>query len=650
MSDYKLMANAIRFLAIDAVEAAQSGHPGMPMGMADVATVLFKDFLNFDPVAPDWPNRDRFILSAGHGSMLLYSLLYLTGYEEATIKQLQNFRTLGSLTAGHPEYGHLPGIETTTGPLGQGLANAVGMAIAEKLSAARKGNSSTDHYTYVMCSDGDLMEGISHEAMSLAGHLGLGKLVVLFDDNGISIDGPTSLTVSDDQIARFKAYGWHTQSIDGHDYAAINKAIELAQKSDQPSFIACKTTIGYGSPNKAGSANVHGSPLGKNEISETRKALDWDHPPFTIPETILNLWQETAHKGMVKRQLWEMDGNSIEPTKKPCAVWEEKLDALISQFIATPPKQATRQLSQQVLEEITPFLPNLIGGSADLTGSNNTKSKSQAAVTVTDFSGQYIHYGIREHAMAAIMNGISLYGDFIPYGGTFLVFSDYLRPALRLSALMNQGVIYVLTHDSIGLGEDGPTHQPVEHLAALRAIPNLNVFRPCDAVEVAECWKHAIKDRSTPSVIVLTRQNVQPVRLSPSKDNLAEKGAYILSDSAKERQVTLIATGSEVELALAAQKELETHGISAAVVSMPCWRLFDKQSKEYQEAILGTPGILKVAIEAALRMGWDRYIDRDGIFIGMNGFGASGKAESLYKYFGITAEAIVQSVLKKKGA
>jgi transketolase len=648
------MANAIRFLAMDAVEVANSGHPGMPMGMADVATVLFRDFLNFDPLQPEWLNRDRFVLSAGHGSMLLYALLYLTGYTDMTIEELKHFRQLGSRTAGHPEFGHAPGIETTTGPLGQGFANAVGMALAEQLLQARFGADLFDHYTYVIASDGDLMEGISHEAGSLAGHLKLGKLIVFFDDNHISIDGPTSLAVSDNQPARFEALGWHCQAINGHDEAAIINAIQAAQKSDKPSLIACRTNIAFGAPKKVGTAAAHGAPLGAEEVAATREALGWNHEPFVVPEVVLNAWRKVATRGQSKATAWtnvfNNSSHKSEITRRQNHQlpnkWFESLQELIQQLQQEKPKQATRQLSQRVLDILTQMMPELVGGSADLTGSNNTKGKSQNDVTADDFHGTYIRYGVREHAMAAIMNGLSLSQLFIPYGGTFLIFSDYLRPALRLSALMQRQVIYVLTHDSIGLGEDGPTHQPIEQLAALRAIPNLNVFRPADGIEVAECWALALESHETPSVIALTRQSVPTVRQNDSKENRCVRGGYLLKTCDKPRQVTLIATGSEVEIALQVQEQLSAVNISAVVVSLPCWRLFDQQPKAYQDEVLGL-NVLRVAIEAAGPLGWEKYVGLDGLIIGMKGFGASAPSKDLYKHFEITAEAAVKAIRSK---
>jgi len=647
---HKIMANAIRVLAMDAVEKAQSGHPGMPMGMADVATVLFRYFLKFDALAPDWPDRDRFILSAGHGSMLLYALLYLTGYPDMTLEEIKNFRRLGSRTAGHPEYGHAPGIETTTGPLGQGLANSVGMALAERLLAAHFGTELVDHYTYVIASDGDLMEGISHEAISFAGHLRLHKLIVFFDDNSISIDGPTSLSVSDNQLARFVASGWAVQAIDGHDEAAIIAAIYQAKTSDRPNLIACRTVIGYGAPHKGGTAACHGAPLGTDEVAQVREKLEWPYAPFEIPDAILAAWRGLGASS--ERFAWEkrlahhpqQEAFNARIAGALPQKWQEELSALKEKFIIEQHKQATRLLSQQVLETLVPHIPTLIGGSADLTGSNNTKAKAQQPIHVDDFSGQYIYYGVREHGMAGIMNGLALHKGFIPYGGTFLIFSDYLRPALRLSALMEQQVIYVLTHDSIGLGEDGPTHQPVEHLAALRAIPNLNVFRPADSVEVAECWELALQSKTTPSVIALTRQAIHPVRQSSHPDNLCARGGYVVKEPPQPRAITLFASGSEVGLAYQVSEQLAKEGIAAAVVSMPCWRLFEAQSQDYRQHVIGPKNILRVAIEAAGSLGWERYIGEDGLIIGMKGFGASAPAADLYRHFQLTPEAIVNRI------
>ncbi|MEQ8354696.1 MAG: transketolase [Kiloniellaceae bacterium] len=644
------MANAIRALAMDAVQKANSGHPGMPMGMADVATVLFTRFLKFDPADPDWPDRDRFVLSAGHGSMLLYALLYLTGYEDMTLEEIKNFRQLDSRTAGHPEYGHASGIETTTGPLGQGLGNAVGMALAERLLAARFGADLVDHYTYAIAGDGCLMEGISHEAISLAGHLGLSKLIVLFDDNSISIDGGTELAVSDDQIKRFEASGWDAARVDGHNPEAVAAAIAAARASDRPSLIACKTTIGFGAPNKQGTAATHGAPLGDEEIAATRAALDWPHPPFEIPASVLENWRAAGRRGQESRTSWQdrLSASDRRATfddqmagKLP-AGWKDALAAFKTEIAAAAPTVATRVSSQNTLEVLTAAIPAMIGGSADLTGSNNTKAKAQQVVKPEDFSGSYIHYGVREHGMAAAMNGLALHGGLLPYGGTFLVFTDYCRPSMRLAALMKQRVVYVMTHDSIGLGEDGPTHQPVEHLAALRAIPNLLVFRPADTIETAECWELALESEDAPSVLALTRQGLPTLRKDISENHSAY-GAYIMAPADSERQVTLIASGSEVVIALEAQKLLRDEGISSAVVSMPCWELFERQTPHYRDEVLG-PGTLHIAIEAALPFGWERWIEPGGGFVGMRGFGASAPAKELYRKFGITAEAVVDAV------
>ena len=649
----KDMASAIRFLAMDAVEKAKSGHPGMPMGMADVATVLFGDFLKFDAAAPDWPDRDRFVLSNGHGSMLLYALLYLTGYPEMTIEEIRNFRQLGSRTPGHPEYGHAPGIETTTGPLGQGLANGVGMALAERMLAARFGADIVDHYTYVFVGDGCLMEGISQEAISLAGHLRLAKLIVLFDDNEISIDGATSLTSGDDQMARFVASGWHVQAIDGHDPAAIAAAVAAARESDRPSMIACRTVIGYGAPTKQGTEATHGAPLGADEVAATRDTLGWRHEAFSIPNDILDAWREIGAQSRRERDAWQarhdvLDEATREEFDRVVAGalpsgWQDALLALKKKLAADPPKIATRQASKNTLDVLAAALPELVGGSADLTGSNLTKAAGMAPVTAEDASGRYIYYGVREHAMGAVMNGMALHGGFIPFGGTFLVFTDYCRPAIRLSALMGLRVVYVMTHDSIGLGEDGPTHQPVEHLASLRAIPGLRVYRPCDASETAECWALALETQKSPSVLALTRQGVPAVRKSFTADNLCAKGAYVVAEAEGARQATLIATGSEVSIALAAREALQKEGIAAAVVSAPCLELFEAQDAAYKASVLGKGG-LRVAIEAASPMGWDRFTAPDGLFVGMRSFGASAPADVLYGHFGITPAAVVDAV------
>ena len=645
------MANAIRALAMDAVQAAKSGHPGMPMGMADAATVLFTKFLKFDPQRPDWPDRDRFVLSAGHGSMLLYALLHLTGYPDMTMAEIRNFRQLHSRTAGHPEYGEAPGIETTTGPLGQGLANAVGMALAERMMNARFGDDLVDHRTWVVAGDGCLMEGISQEAITLAGHLQLGKLIVLFDDNAISIDGPTALATSDDQIGRFKACGWHVQQVDGHDPAALAAAMQAACDNDRPSMIACKTVIGYGAPTKAGTAATHGAPLGEEEIAGARAQLNWQYPPFEIPADVEEAWRAAGARGAADADAWEQrlaaaaaDVRShfrrVVDGALPADLGDTVI-ALKKQFAADAPKMATRQASGKVLERLTEVVPELAGGSADLTGSNNTRAAGHSDVAAGDFSGGYIRYGVREHGMAAAMNGMALHGGLIPYAGTFLVFTDYARPAIRLSALMGLRVVYVMTHDSIGLGEDGPTHQPVEHLAALRAMPNLNVFRPCDAVETAECWELALQAADSPSVLALTRQGLPTLRTVHSDENICARGAYILSDADGERQVTLLASGSEVSIAVEAQALLRKAGIAAAVVSMPCWELFERQPDDYRAAVLGDAP--RIACEAASGFGWTRWIGEGGGFVGMQGFGASAPATQLYEHFGITAAAVADA-------
>jgi transketolase len=645
-----LLANAIRALAMDAVEKAKSGHPGMPMGMADVATVLFQRIMKFDASHPNWPDRDRFILSAGHGSMLLYALFYLLGYPGVTRKDLENFRQMGSPTAGHPEYGHIHGIETTTGPLGQGLATAVGMAIAERLSAARFGAELVDHHTYVIAGDGCLMEGLSHEAIDLAGHLKLSRLIVLWDDNSISIDGPTSLATSTDQLGRFTASGWHACRVDGHDPEAVFNALEAAKRDEKPSLIACRTIIGFGSPGKQGKETCHGSPLGANEIEAARKKLNWAHEPFEIPDDILQSWRHAGHRGASIRQAWE---KRLETTKKGVEFknflnGDVSLDvsgpltALRNNFSLEKPKIATRKSSEMTLAVINEATEATIGGSADLTHSNFTITKDMSSVRPDNFIGRYIHYGVREFEMAAAMNGIALHGGFVPYGGTFLVFSDYARGAIRLSALMGLRVIYVLTHDSIGLGEDGPTHQPVEHLASLRALPNLYVFRPADAIETAECWEIAINTKQTPSALSLSRQNLATLD-RPIDENLSSKGAYILREPDRPRDITLLATGSEVEIALEAAQQLALHGKHAAVVSMPCWELFEIQPETYRKKILGSAP--RIGIEAAIRLGWDRWIGENGTFIGMHGFGASAPANELYRHFGITSDSVVTEAL-----
>ncbi|HUX79934.1 MAG TPA: transketolase [Alphaproteobacteria bacterium] len=651
---FQTMANAIRVLTMDAVERAHSGHPGMPMGMADVATVLFSKFLKFDASSPQWPDRDRFVLSAGHGSMLLYALLYLTGYKDMTIEEIKNFRQWGSRTAGHPEYGHAAGIETTTGPLGQGLGNAVGMALAEKMMRAQFGEELVDHKIYTIVGDGCLMEGLSHEAISLAGHLSLNNLIVLFDDNHISIDGPTELAVTDDQLERFKASHWEVMAIDGHNFMEIEAALQRAQTATKPVLIACKTQIAKGSPHKAGTSAVHGSPLGEEEVQATRDNLNWAFEPFVIPEEILSAWREFGSRGHEAHQAWKQ--RLAENPKKAeferrikgnlPSDWQAPLQVLLEKFVAERTSVASRQSSQMVLDVLSPELPELVGGSADLTGSNNTKAKDMVDVRPGDYMGRYIHYGVREHGMAAAMNGIALHGGLIPYGGTFLMFSDYCRPAIRLSALMGIRVIYVMTHDSIGLGEDGPTHQPIEQLASLRAIPNLLVFRPADAVEVAECWALALESEKMPSILALTRQNLPLLRQDVSQ-NFSAKGAYVLKESKGKREVTILATGSEVAIAVKAQEALEAKGIATAVVSMPCWELFDKQDQTYQNAVLGKD-TFRVAIEAAIPMGWEKYIGEKGAMIGMHSFGASAPAEILYREFGFTADHIVKIVEGRK--
>jgi len=659
LDKHQRMANAIRFLAIDAVEQAKSGHPGLPMGAADIATVLFTEFLKFDPTAPNWADRDRFVLSAGHGSMLLYSLLYLLGYEDFSLEEIKNFRQLGARTAGHPEFGHGAGIETTTGPLGQGLGNAVGMAIAERLQSTRFGEELVDHYTYVLAGDGCLMEGISQEALSLAGHLKLNKLIVFWDDNGISIDGKVDITDSTDQQARFAASGWNTLSVDGHDPVAISAAIRQAQASDRPTLIAAKTTIGFGAPTKSGTAKVHGAPLGAEEIAGTREALNWPHEPFEVPSDILDAWRiaglrsASAHKDWQKRFAdadaetraeFERRNRGDLPAGYAAAMRDYK-----KKLAEEQPTMATRKASEAVLGVINEVVPETIGGSADLTGSNNTKTAQTVPVTPDDFSGRYIHYGIREHGMAAAMNGMALHGGLVPYSGGFLIFSDYCRPSIRLAALMGQRVIHVMTHDSIGLGEDGPTHQPVEHFAALRAIPNLNFFRPADITETLECWQLSLENRGGPSVLALTRQNLPSLRKTFEEDNLCAKGAYVLIDSEDDAALTIFASGSEVEIAADAHKELTEAGIAARVVSVPSFELFEAQSDDYKAAVIGTSPV-KIAVEAGIRMGWERFIGTDGAFVGMTGFGASAPYKELYEHFGITKEAVVAAAREKLGA
>ncbi|MCB1556332.1 MAG: transketolase [Alphaproteobacteria bacterium] len=642
------MANAIRALAMDAVQKANSGHPGMPMGMADVATVLFSKFLTYDPRHPEWPDRDRLILSGGHGSMLLYALLYLTGYEQMTLDEIKNFRQLHSKTPGHPELDPACGVEMTTGPLGQGIASAPGFALGERIMANHFPDL-MNHYTYVLCGDGDLMEGVSHEACSFAGHMKLSKLIVLFDDNGICIDGRTDMTVNDNTRLRFESYGWDVQEIDGHDPAQIESAIAQAQRTDTPSLICCKTHIGFGAPTKQDSAAAHGSPLGDDEIAGARAALSWPYKPFDIPRDVLDHWRAVGARCHGVYAEWEkaLERNRYRETFE--SVWKGDVATAIAPliqkakqaFAAEKPKMATRQTSGKVLESLVPALPFMIGGSADLTGSVNTKVKGPDIIGPDNaYNGQYIHYGVREHGMAAIMNGLALHGGMIPYAGTFLQFADYSRPAIRLGALMKQRVVHVMTHDSIGLGEDGPTHQPVEHLAALRAIPNLTVFRPCDGVETAECWELALNAPQTPSVMVLSRQGMPTVRKADA-ENLCARGAYVLSDCDGAPDITLFATGSEVQIAMAAKEMLS--GKAVRVVSVPSMDLFLQQDPAYQESILCNES-KKLAIEAALRQGWDRLIGPHGIFIGMKGFGDSAPAEDLYKHFGITADAVVAAL------
>ena len=648
-SQRQRMADAIRFLAMDGVQTANSGHPGMPMGMADAAVALFADHIHIDPTCPTWPDRDRFILSAGHGSMLHYALNHLLGYKDMDAGQLKQFRQLGARTAGHPEYGHADGIETTTGPLGQGITTAVGMALAERRLASQFGRALVDHYTYVIAGDGCLMEGISHEAIDMAGHLKLGRLIVLWDDNDISIDGNTDIATSTNQLARFKAAGWQVTRVDGHDSDAVSAAIDVAKKSRKPSLIACKTVIGFGAPTLAGSHKTHGAPLGDDEIQATRTALGWDHPPFEIPSDIRSLWQEIATRGLDMRTHWQARlDSSVKKSRFERAMSGELPKALATrmrrykkQLKAELPKIASRQASQMALEVINAAVPTMVGGSADLTGSNLTKTSQMRSITPGNYRGNYVHYGIREHAMGAVMNGMALHGGMIPYGGTFLVFSDFMRGSMRLSALMKQRVIYVLTHDSIGLGEDGPTHQPIEHLAMLRATPNMNVYRPCDAVETAEAWEIALESSETPSVMALSRQGLPTVRTERTNENLTQKGGYILRNVRGARDITVMATGSEVAIALDAADVLKDQGYNVAVVSMPCWELFDQQSDQYRQSVLGSAP--RIAIEALIGFGWDRYLRTQDVFIGMHDFGASGPAPKLYQHFGITKERICET-------
>ena len=652
----KDLSNAIRFLSIDAVQKANSGHPGMPMGMADVATVLFKYYLRFNPKNPSWINRDRFILSAGHGSMLLYSLLYLTGYKKIKLDDIKNFRQLNSICAGHPEHEKDSGIETTTGPLGQGLTNSVGMAIAQEVLKKKFGSDLINNKTYVVASDGDLMEGISHEAMSLAGHLNLKNLIVFFDNNKISIDGPTSLSVSDNYKKRFESYGWSFQEINGHNYKQIFNAIKKAAKSKKPSIISCKTIIGFGSPNKSGKASSHGSPLGDDEIKLVRKKLKWKHEPFEIPEELMDSWREIGSKGEKLEEKW----NNILG-KKNTKIKEEyerlikgelpvDLDKILRdeklKFFQTKPKMATRQCSSSVINSISDALPELIGGSADLSGSNNTKTEGSKVITSKNFSGNYIHYGVREHAMAGVMNGLALYGCLIPFGGTFLIFSDYLKPSMRLSALMKLRVIYIFSHDSIGLGEDGPTHQPIEHLEHLRAIPNLNVFRPADINETLECWEIALKSKSNPSAMALSRQKLPYVSEHGSGENMCSKGAYILKKTSDNVDTSLIASGSEVEIALEAQEKLKGLNINSKVISVPCYNLFQNQSEDYKNKILGSD-TFKISIEASSQSGWKSIVGKDGVVLGLSTFGKSAPYKDIYKLFNLTSDEIVKIVKSK---
>ena len=653
---FNQLANAIRFLSIDAVQKANSGHPGMPMGMADVATVLFKYHLRFNPKNPDWINRDRFILSAGHGSMLLYSLLYLCGYESISIDDIKNFRQLNSICAGHPEYKKGTGIETTTGPLGQGLGNAVGMAIAEEILRKKFGSTIIDNKTYVIASDGDLMEGISHETMSLAGHLKLKNLIVFFDNNKISIDGSTSLSVSDNYKKRFEAYGWNFLDINGHNEKQISKAISKASKSNKPTLISCKTIIGFGSPNKSGKASSHGSPLGDEEIALVRKKLKWSDEPFTLDKDILNTWREIGRKGVKLEDKWNLilgkKNSKIQSEIKDVYINSsiKDLENLIknekTKYFESKPSMATRQCSSNVIESVSNILPQLIGGSADLSGSNNTKTKNSKIINSKNFDGNYIHYGVREHGMAAVMNGLALYSGFIPYGGTFLIFSDYCKPSIRLSALMGLNVIYIFSHDSIGLGEDGPTHQPIEQLTGLRAIPNLNVFRPADINETLECWQIALKNKNTPSAIALSRQKLPYINPSNSEENKCEKGAYVVKITSHDNKVTLVASGSEVELALNVQTALKQYNIESKVISMPCQELFDKQADSFKKDILDKDSLI-VTIEAGSVSSWEKYSGDKGISLGVNNFGESAPYQKVYDHFNLSEEKIVTTIQER---
>jgi len=655
---FKDLTSAIRFLSIDAVQKANSGHPGLPMGMADVATVLFKYYLKFNPKNPDWINRDRFLLSAGHGSMLLYSLLYLTGYKSISIKDIQNFRQLNSICAGHPEYEKNSGIETTTGPLGQGLSNAVGMAIAEEIMKKRFGSDLINHKTYVIASDGDMMEGISHEAMSLAGHLKLKNLIVFFDNNKISIDGSTDLAVSDNYKKRFESYGWFFQEINGHNEKQISKAIKKSLNSKKPNLISCKTIIGYGSPNKAGKASSHGAALGEEEVALVRKKLNWKYEPFKIPKEILDEWRKIGERGVLQEKKWNIiyDKKNEKIKKEFSRIVNNRLpenfDKIIEQtkrkFFDLKLNIASRQSSANVLEELSQNMPELIGGSADLSGSNNTKTKHSTILKPSNFKGNYIHYGVREHGMAGIMNGMALHGGIVPYGGTFLIFLDYCKPSLRLSALMGLKVIYIFSHDSIGLGEDGPTHQPIEHLSHLRAIPNLNVFRPADTIETLECWEIALKSSTNPSVIALSRQKIPFITETLSKKNMCSMGGYELKKTNSNPEITLIASGSEVQIAFDALKKLQQHNINSKVVSMPCQELFDKQTQEYKEKIINKNS-KKISIEASSVFGWEKYVGSEGASLGMKSFGKSAPAQKLYEDFNLTSDNVVKIAKKMLG-
>ena len=646
--EHKQMSNAIAALSMDAVQAANSGHPGMPMGMADAATVLFSKFLKFNPADPNWPDRDRFILSAGHGSMLIYSLLHLTGYKAMTMEQIKNFRQLGSITAGHPEYGHVPGVETTTGPLGQGIANGVGMALAERQMNARYGDELVDHYTYVIAGDGCLMEGISQEAISMAGHLKLNRLIVMWDDNNITIDGSVDISDSTDQKKRFEASGWNVIKVDGHDARKVGNALRKAKKSDKPTLIACKTTIGKGAPTKSGTSKVHGAPLGDEEIAGTRKALGWTYGPFEVPDDVYKMWKRPGRKGRAAHKAWKArltasnKSNDFNRAMKGELNhgWKEAMQAYKDDLVANPPKLATRAASGNALKVLTESLTDMVSGSADLEGSNKTKTPATSSeIQADNYGGRYVNYGIREHIMGAAMNGMALHGGIIPYSGTFLVFADYCRPAIRLSALMGVRVIYVMTHDSIGVGEDGPTHQPVEHVASLRAIPNLYVFRPADAIETAECWELSVERTEGPSLHALTRQGLPQVRSSADK-NMCSRGGYVLKAGEGADDIVLLASGSEVHLAVEAHKELSAQGISARVVSVPCMDLFLDQDEKYVRSVIGKD-LPKIAIEAGIRQGWDGLIGRNGGFVGMDSFGASAPGTALFDHFGITTDAVV---------